>query len=459
MRTLNLSLEEPAIPKRARIVPLVPMGIGSGQVECLSSFVRRLAGKHGLGVYAFLFRLLPTLIQLGGPASSKVAKNHWLWRKAGLNLSGQAGALIAQLNRVTRFIGLICTTHRPLSAVASEAKASRTHRAWCPRCYRSDLVPYDRLIWVFGDSVCCSRHGIKLVSTCPACAGLQQFHYPGKEIDECQHCGANLSYAQSIPCRSEYELWHSLEMERLIAAGQERPFAKTHLTRARRNIGKLVTLPGFTPVPMGRNLGMGRSTFRCWWNSPRPPTWKILMRTSWLIGSNPLDLVTKNLRLNPKSMRSPKWLHKERRAPRRRKLKEILVLFENSVLNCPERIVTLAHFAEICGISTKHPALRRGAFKRRWGEYREKCRATCRRDSTWRVCESIRKSIVDLQKEGARITNRNIRGRIENPGRITYCRWYRILTGFLRAYRSGRRGVLASRELPKDVAALRGIGT
>ena len=203
MRILDLSMQEPVLPKRAQIVPLVPLGIGSGQVECLSSFIRRLAGKHGLEVYAFLFRLIPALMRPGGAASAKVANNHWLCKKSGLNFSWQAGALITQLKRVTKFIGLVCTTHDPLAAVASEVKASRPHRAWCPRCYRSDLVPYDRLIWVFGDSVCCSRHGTKLVSACQSCGGRQQFHYPGKEIEEFQHCGASLSWAQSILCRDK----------------------------------------------------------------------------------------------------------------------------------------------------------------------------------------------------------------------------------------------------------------
>src|SRR5258708_3934662 len=150
------------IPPRTPLYHLEPIGVGTGDVESLSSYISRLAAIYHSNVRDLLLEVV-------GPASLShfLTAGRVLVRPLprGKDAFGTISSAINGINSVTRTLVAILEyltgehslrqlTLLPFEKVIPTRSLLRKTRVWCPVCYenQSGQQPiYDLLSWSFQD--------------------------------------------------------------------------------------------------------------------------------------------------------------------------------------------------------------------------------------------------------------------------------------------------------------------
>lgn len=214
------------------LLPLVPNGLGTGDVEALTSYFCRQAEQTMMLAHAFSHNLL--LTTLGAENLPKNIKQPDNYLHAFNGIGALARRHIEALTNASEGkIDARMLTMMPL-APASETQARgllKNSRHWCNQCWIQDLeakrTPYTRLYWCFKDTSVCIHHECRLTSQCPACDQTQKAfpRFPRQWI--CDQCGEKL-YAHDSAFKAEEftneEAWKSMSLHNLIDRIQrERP--------------------------------------------------------------------------------------------------------------------------------------------------------------------------------------------------------------------------------------------
>jgi hypothetical protein len=171
----------------SRWLSIEPMGLGTGMVECLTSYLARSAYWHGLTTWSLVAREL-------APRFSRRAvlgklKHCELFGHLGAALNGLAGTAseaVELVNVLTARDNLGYLTLLPLSGVVSQRSSVRQNEAWCPAClneFAAQRAVYIPLLWKLRVVEACPVHSIRLVNVCPHCHKrhfpLRRYAFPG----------------------------------------------------------------------------------------------------------------------------------------------------------------------------------------------------------------------------------------------------------------------------------------
>ena len=210
-------------------------GAGTPYVECLSSYIGRLARAHRIPTQSLL-----TL--LGGLTGHSFAKTKDLLRGSGgrtLNHYTETQAEIrTALARALGHAGFEETTLCDFSSVFANqgTGALKPEKHWCALCYeertKSDEDPVDLLIWQMPELRFCPTHRVELHAHCTECRETQPFLTRRGCLDACQSCGALLwhpnshkSLQDSTPEDKGYQEWLIKHLPELLQARSDlRPF-------------------------------------------------------------------------------------------------------------------------------------------------------------------------------------------------------------------------------------------
>ena len=215
------SLTLPTLPPRSRLYSLAPMGIGTGLVESLTSYMMRLAEAHAVSPVTLIRQeIFPNL-----PVSPKRPTFGGLH-----SLNGMGSCFsrwVSLLEQLTARRDLHQLTLLPWSSALACTGALRRHRAWCPRCYQEwryrDQTTYEPLLWMLAPVTMCPIHEVSLATYCPHCRRrlrvLSALARPGF----CGHCNAWLADEVPIVAESQQqlaeELWVARAVGELLALG------------------------------------------------------------------------------------------------------------------------------------------------------------------------------------------------------------------------------------------------
>src|SRR5215468_6862314 len=132
-------LSPPAIPARSRFHPLEPIGVGTGEVESLSSYLLRLAAEHCLPLAALFGEMMGPLVRESRPPSNTKYPGFLLHNVArAINGVGvTAAACVQALESLTLRTDLRWLTTMTWQGVFSTKYWLRPARAWCPDCFQS----------------------------------------------------------------------------------------------------------------------------------------------------------------------------------------------------------------------------------------------------------------------------------------------------------------------------------
>jgi hypothetical protein len=194
------------------------MGIGTAEVESLSSYISRLAWEYFVSPQ----KLLKNCVVRYKYASKLSDINPNGIYNNGINGSGKPAKIaVASIEMATNCQDIIHMTLLKWREVLGQTHL-RKNRAWCAKCFQNDLRSkkpvYERLLWKISMVKNCVVHGYKLVEVCPHCNIIQHnfssYSFPGF----CGRCKKWLGNNQS-PRRNKNTLNNqtSFEIGKLVS--------------------------------------------------------------------------------------------------------------------------------------------------------------------------------------------------------------------------------------------------
>jgi AraC-like DNA-binding protein len=295
-------LATPELSPRSALYQIRPIGIGTAESECLTSYLARLANAHHLSVGNLLIRYFLPMMRDERALDDKPLKSRVLKKMCSANgESALASHLVSLTERLTVSTGLLSTTFIPWRNVVSRVDLQRRIRAWCSVCYADQAagsnIPYDPLLWTVLPVKMCPAHHRPLTENCPKCqkrAYPVLTHYlPGL----CPHCnawlGSQKTEAKNIVIDDlEYELWVADNIGAIIAASPLLTVApaRQNVTDSINHCRNLLT-EGITSM-LARVLDVRIGLMRNWIVGQGVPHLKILARLSYLTKARLFKLLT-----------------------------------------------------------------------------------------------------------------------------------------------------------------------
>jgi AraC-like DNA-binding protein len=403
------------LPDRSRLHHLAPLGINTPYVECLTSYLSRLAQSHHVLpsklIQQEIKSCLPRGYQGQGLRGTQIYSCARTLNGTGVMAKDWVGALEA----LTFRSDLSFLTMLPWKEVFPTQGLLRFMRAWCPNCYaewkRKDGILYDPLLWAVNDVTICLNHSRLLAINCPHCdrllPHLDRRYRPGY----CSKCNGWLGstceternrWRKGIGDEYEWYEWVSTNVGDLIATSN-----KVSLAPRANRIAEIVSAFGKkyhegNMQAFARWLGVYPRNVHCWARGEKTPKLLTLLHVCYRLNISVVEFLTSNNIINDHDLRGERareWNLKEEGGKRvnrdkiRRRLKSIL-----SKNKCPPP--TMKEVSEELGVS----------YRRLYYIFPELCRAISARHSAYRqecklrnvktACEEIMKIVLLLHAEG-----------------------------------------------------------
>ena len=195
-----------------------PLGLGTPDLECLSSYVIRVGNVFALPA--------PELLRYALQQVPGVRQRKRLLAWGALNGAGPSVA-VAGLAAVTGLVNgerMSYTGLARLLRLYDRELVSPTRR-WCPSCWADDAEPYDRKLWWLGMVDACPIHACLLETRCATCGRSQPSLTLGVRLHHCSHCGHDLMEG-SAPAAlgtgpaAARRLWYARQASDLVHADE-----------------------------------------------------------------------------------------------------------------------------------------------------------------------------------------------------------------------------------------------
>lgn len=190
------SLPDLQLAPISRLYSLPPIGVGTGLVESLTSYMARLAHAHRITPgQLFTKQILPLIgelppeLRIGRLPSTFGGYNRFF------NGCGKPAEFVtAALAKLTLRSDLLALSMLRWRNAISPISLSRKVRAWCARCFSdrrtNGIVLFEALLWTINLVTACPVHNCTLTTECPAC-GKRSAPLEGRlRIGYCAKCGA-----------------------------------------------------------------------------------------------------------------------------------------------------------------------------------------------------------------------------------------------------------------------------
>jgi hypothetical protein len=179
------------MPERSKLYSLEPIGVGTGEVESITSYLSRLANAHTVSTWALLrSEIGPRLFHTASVLRSRLGE---LVATTGAAFNGENAT---SRNLVSILQSLTCREdlHRLTMGFCRGFISSRflvgVNQTWCPDCLREWKLQnrpiYWPLLWQVMAVKICPRHRLALHTACPFCG--REF-YPLAAHGNPGHCG------------------------------------------------------------------------------------------------------------------------------------------------------------------------------------------------------------------------------------------------------------------------------
>lgn len=299
-----------ALPPRSRLFHLAPIGVGTPDVESLTSYVARLAEAHRVQprhlVVGEILPLLgrPRLSQTPFPSLATIFRNS---THAHNGMGTQARDLVRSLATLTGRSDLHFLTLLPWAEVLSVQQLHRRTRAYCPACFeewqQAGQVVYELLLWTLAPVIVCPRHRQRLRLTCPypdchsAAPWLSARSRPGY----CARCerwqgsadGEEGSGGDALTTEEfTAHAWIVDALGELLAAAPSLPALPRREQLLRTLVSWMRSQRTGSRQAQARQLGVSDTAIRYWERGAAVPSLWLLLRVCYHLGTSPLRILT-----------------------------------------------------------------------------------------------------------------------------------------------------------------------
>ncbi len=204
----------PVSNPRSTLHALTPLGVGTAEVESLTSYFCRLAHSHGMTARNLGAWIL-THFDQPVPADFK-----WSQRSFS-SLSPETEEWAARLAELTGVGALDRLTLVPWRQLLPTQGLAPSSDRWCTCCLAEDRAaenpPHLRLAWDLAPVTACAHHEVQLVSACPHCQRTNVRNRAATVVPGyCTSCGGFLGNAQTTPAAPE-ALWVARQVGQMLA--------------------------------------------------------------------------------------------------------------------------------------------------------------------------------------------------------------------------------------------------
>lgn len=295
-----IDLTLPAVPPRSRLYSLEPIGLGTPEVESLTSYLTRLAHAHCVPLSKLAqLEFAPLFDKSGRNTMAKFTNN-----PHNLNGGGEWVAMtLTALGRLTHQQGLQGLTMYPWRHVLAREKLLRLHLAWCPSCYtdwqQSGHTIYNPLLWHLEAVEICPYHRQRLGQHCPYpdCQRQLPLINNSGQPGYCPYCqrwlGVTGGQAQATEVDWPWQLWLTNQLASLLSTVSDLPADPSPELLVCNLVACLEKAGGTNHViGLARQVGIsGGVIYRCL-NHAQPIRLDWLARICYQLDRPLLDLLT-----------------------------------------------------------------------------------------------------------------------------------------------------------------------
>jgi hypothetical protein len=416
------------LPPRSNLYCLAPLGMGTAEVESLTSYVNRLAWAYRVNPRVLVAReILPHLSEkhyvqaVPGRLGSFSPT-----RSMSINGTGVVARDWAEtLERLTMRTDLRSLTLHPWANGLPTWGLLRNVPQWCPVCYhewREQKQPvYQPLMWTLQAVTACLRHTQPLVEQCPTCRKPQSAISSKRVRGCCTQCGTWLGGERGAErsCDNgllDWQKWTVQVVEELFLAS--RAFGLLPWHELPTGIAACIEAVGGTRQ-LGRIAGVPNVLFSVWRNRKRTPSFTYLLKVSYALNLSPLQLLT----VEPERLKNTLRTKMEYRLPPRVGLPapasrgdmDSIRAFIQTILEGKVDPLPLRHVAHQLGVGEKflvgrfpHECAQIAAQYQAYRAGRAKQRVT-------QECAEVRQAVLTLDNQGAAISRSQVAALLSTP--------------------------------------------
>lgn len=259
--------------KRSLLYPLIPEGLGSANVESLSSYINRLSKVHCITNTLLINRLVYPRYQKKIKEHYPSFKTCYIFGSSSLN-TGKMGGIFSDI-----FSEL--TAHQSISELTLveyqdllHSNSLRRNKQWCPECYKEmrDFggVIYDKKIWTFRCLKFCPEHNCCLMDKCPYCKttvnDLTRYIFNGY-CNNCEEFLGDLSHCVRYTVEDlQWEVWKYNQLSDFIRTTSKMIPSKCEISERILQINNYMKCLGVKKKDLAAALSISESTFYWWVN-------------------------------------------------------------------------------------------------------------------------------------------------------------------------------------------------
>lgn len=316
----GLDITMPVIPPRSRLYHLEPVGVGTSQVESLTSYITRLAESHRVSVAAlYKYELYPVVRKLRtGNSQIKISGRIRLpfdIAKPMNSFSDHTRDWVKALESSTLRSDLSFLTALPWGTAFTEQGLLRETLTWCPACYEewqeAGKIIYTPFAWILNAVTVCSTHVCSLEEVCPSCHCRVQILASHSRPGHCSKCRNWLGKkneiggidAENIGAKDLFNrAWASNTVCEWISIAQQLPFVPTRKDMS-RIISELINLStGGKGKAFAHLTGLYPTLVYNWLKNGRAPRLEFILRICSALNLSLAELMTSRNFTNSKSL-------------------------------------------------------------------------------------------------------------------------------------------------------------
>ena len=301
-----------SMPPRSLLHSIDPIGIGTPNCECLSSYINRLAAAHCLNTCSLIEKVIHPAINYRDTGRPKRGRIDDIWRRPCNGIVRQAELFTDALNRLAMRTDLANLTMLPWKDILDIGGKGllKDEKHWCPRCFEDQRIRgetvYEKLIWQLSLTDICMIHNSSLISRCPHCAAKQRFLLGCSTIGSCSKCGKWMG-GKSVPKTSclkptykelvdDQDNWVEMSIGEMISISPQLPpdFGRVYLSSA---INKLFEVMDGNATFLLKVMNIKHGVLNRWRYFVSMPRFDLLIDFCFRIGIAPSNFLFQNFQL------------------------------------------------------------------------------------------------------------------------------------------------------------------
>jgi TniQ len=300
------------IPPRSRLYPLTPVGLGTVLVECLSSYINRLALAYRVNARILVAHEVLPLLSEAHYVPANPLKLGGFGRTRSMIVNGASAVAhdwAKTLGQLTMRSDLGQLTAHQWATGLPQWGLLRSVPQWCPLCYqqwREQGVPiYQPLLWALRAVTICVQHRTGLVEHCPSCHQSQSAIAAKSSPGSCTQCSAWLGEPPGAekPVTTETLDWQTWVMDAIAECYHaSRMFDELPWHALPIGIAACVKAVGGCRE-LARRVSVPNALFSAWQNRQRTPSLTYVLAVSYVLNLSPLQLMT----VEPERLRERLW--------------------------------------------------------------------------------------------------------------------------------------------------------